>query len=211
VVVGLSHREAPIEVRERVAIEKDDLPGVLRALAARSSVREVACLSTCNRIEVYAVARSANPGDLDATVREVTEVLEELGAKNGAARLGSVLQKRVGDDALRHLFRVAASLDSLVVGEPQILGQVKEAFETAREAGTVGKYLERAMNRALHVAKRVRTETAIGAGQVSVSSVAVELAAQIFESLAKRTVLLLGAGEMAEASAKLLVKAGARL
>jgi glutamyl-tRNA reductase len=211
VVVGLSHREASIEVRERVAIQRDDLPGVLRTLGACPSVREVVCLSTCNRIEVYAAARGASDEELSAAARDVAQVLAELGAKNGAAAIAASLQSKTGDAALRHLFRVASSLDSLVVGEPQILGQVKEAFEIARQAGTVGRYLERAMSRALHVAKRVRTETAIGSGQVSVSSVAVDLARQIFEDLSQRTVLLLGAGDMAEAAAKLLVKAGSKL
>jgi glutamyl-tRNA reductase len=114
-------------------------------------------------------------------------------------------------DAVRHLFRVASSLDSLVIGEPQILGQLKDAFELAKGAGAVGKYLDRALSRALHVAKRVRSETSIGEGQVSVSSVAVDLARQIFGDMSGRVALLLGAGEMAEAAAKLLVKTGVKL
>jgi glutamyl-tRNA reductase len=211
VVVGLSHREAPIEVRERVAIQREALPSVLRGLAARPALREVVCLSTCNRIEVYAVANGATEVDFAAAVHEIEQALGELGDPGGATTLRASLKSRVGDEAVRHLFRVTSSLDSLVVGEPQILGQVKDAYEIAREAGTVGRYLERAMSRALHVAKRVRTETTIGEGQVSVSSIAVDLARQIFEDLAKRTVLLIGAGEMAEAAAKLLVKSGSRL
>jgi glutamyl-tRNA reductase len=211
VVVGLSHRDAPIEVRERVAIDRDDLPGLLRVLASCPSVSEVLCVSTCNRLEVYAAAKEASDGALAAAARDVSQVLSDLGRKNGVTSLAASLQTEVGDSALRHLFRVASSLDSLVVGEPQILGQVKEAFEIARQTGTTGRLLERAMSRAFHVAKRVRSETSIGSGQVSVSSVAVDLARQIFDDLGKRTVLLLGAGEMAEAAAKLLLKSGSRL
>ena len=134
-----------------------------------------------------------------------------LARRNGAPGVASSLKTHVGGEAVRHLFRVASSLDSLVVGEPQILGQVKDAFETAKEVGGIGKFLERAMSRALHVAKRVRSETAVGEGQVSVSSAAVDLARQIFGDLTGRVALLLGAGEMAEAAAKLLVKTGAKL
>lgn len=211
VAVGLSHREAPIEVRERLALEAAAIPGLLAELRARASVREAACVSTCNRIEVYAVAAGGSDDQLGAAADDVARALVAIGAKNGAADVGKHLSVRRGNEAVRHLFRVASSLDSLVVGEPQILGQVKDAFELSRSSGALGPLLERAMSRALHVAKRVRTETAIGAGQVSVSSVAADLARQIFGDLSGRTAMLLGAGEMAEAAAKHLVKAGARI
>lgn len=211
VVVGLSHQNAPIEIRERLSIDREASAGLLATLRALPSVREVACLSTCNRTEIFAVAAGNEDDKLDAAARELTDALARIGASGGAGNLARYLTVRKGSDAVRHLFRVASALDSLVIGEPQILGQVKDAFEAARGAETLGPLLERAMSRALHVAKRVRTETAIGEGQVSISSVAIDLAKQIFGELSDRTVVLLGAGEMAEAAAKLLVRAGARL
>jgi glutamyl-tRNA reductase len=211
VVVGLSHREAPLEVRERLTVDGDAVAGLLQALLDRPSLREALCVSTCNRTEIYAVAQGDSDTESAAAARDVERVIAEYAEKNGATGVAPYLRTHVKKDAVRHLFRVAASLDSLVIGEPQILGQMKEAFETAKSNGSIGKYLERAMSRAFHVAKRVRTETAIGAGQVSVSSVAVDLTRQIFGDLTGRTSLLLGAGEMAEAAAKLLVKEGAKL
>lgn len=211
VVVGLSHREAPLAVRERLAVDKDSLAGLLKNLADGASVREALCVSTCNRTEVYAVAKSGSEGDVMIATRRVVDVLERFAEANGAGGIVPYLVTHSGKTAVRHLFRVASSLDSLVIGEPQILGQVKDAFDTARAAGTLGHYLERAMSRAFHVAKRVRTETEVGAGQVSVASVAIDLARQIFGELGGRTALLLGAGEMAEGAAKLLVKCGAKL
>jgi glutamyl-tRNA reductase len=208
VVVGLSHREAPLEVRERLAVDKDGVSELLRALLDGPAVAEALCVSTCNRMEIYAVSKT---GDATAATREVGRVLDDLARRNGVPGIAPHLKTHVGGEAVRHLFRVASSLDSLVVGEPQILGQVKDAFDVAKDAGGVGKFLERAMNRALHVAKRVRTETAIGEGQVSISSAAVDLAKQIFGDLSGRVAMLVGAGEMAEAAAKLLVKTGAKL
>jgi glutamyl-tRNA reductase len=211
VVVGLSHREAPLEVRERLAVEKDVVADLLRSLLGGPSVAEALCVSTCNRMEIYAVAKSASDADAAATARDVGKALDDLARRNGAPGVAASLKTYMGGAAVRHLFRVASSLDSLVVGEPQILGQVKDAFEVAKDAGGIGKFLERAMSRALHVAKRVRTETAIGEGQVSVSSAAIDLARQIFGDLSGRVALLVGAGEMAESAAKLLVKTGAKL
>lgn len=207
IVVGVSHREAPIDVRERLAVDRDAAPRVLADLVARPAISEAFYLSTCNRVEVYAVPAGS---DADAA-KNVTDVLEAVASRGALPPVAPHLRTVNGTEAVRHLFRVACSLDSLVVGEPQILGQVKDAFEAARQAGTVGRYLDRAVSRALHVAKRVRSETAIGAGQVSVSSIAVDLARQILGDLGSATVLLIGAGEMAEAAAKLLVKEGARL
>jgi glutamyl-tRNA reductase len=211
VVVGVSHREAPIAVRERLAVDKDSVAALLRSLVDGGGVREALCVSTCNRTEVYAVAQSGSEGDVSSAARRIVDALERLAEQNGAGGIVPYLVTQSGKNAVRQLFRVAASLDSLVIGEPQILGQVKDAFEIAKDAGTLGHYLGRAMSRALHVAKRVRTETEIGAGQVSVASVAVDLARQIFGDLGGRAALLLGAGEMAEGAAKLLVKCGAKL
>jgi len=211
VVVGLSHKKAPIEIRERIAVDREGGAALLESLKAVPGLREVACISTCNRTELVAVAKGPSEAELDATARVLVQVLERIAGTQGTSEIARYLDLRKGPEAVRHLFRVASALDSLVVGEPQILGQVKDAFEAAQKAGTLGPFLQRVLSRTLHVAKRVRTETAIGAGQVSISSVAIDLARQIFGELADRTVVLLGAGEMAEAAAKLLVRLGAKL
>lgn len=211
-IVGLSHKSAPIDVRERVALSQKEIPEVLARLRDGPVIGEVIVLSTCNRLEVYAAPpRQARPEDEDQALSDVGQSIAASLAQRGGRKVAQHLHQRTGMEALRHLFRVASSLDSLVVGEPQILGQLKSAIDAAREEGTVGPTLNKAMSRALHVGKRVRTETAIGAGQVSVSSVAVDLAGDIFGDLHGRVVLLIGAGEMAEAAARLLGKAGARI
>lgn len=206
-VVGLSHRTAPVQIRERLAAGAEALPAVLARLASREELAEAMFLSTCNRVEVIALAHGE--AGLDEARRAICEELAAHGGAASGEELLPYLYEKQGDEAVRHVFRVAASLDSMVLGEPQILGQVKEAYEAAAAAGTLSGLLARCMSRAFAVAKRVRTETAIGAGSVSISSVAVDLARRIFGDLADRTVLLLGAGEMAEAAARSLVK-GAR-
>lgn len=204
VVVGISHRTAPIEVREKLAVAKTEVPEVLEALCASPVLGEAMIVSTCNRLEVVAaVARGA---DGEAAARSIQTL---LGGRSSG--IEPHLYSFLGGDAVRHLFRVASSLDSLVLGEPQILGQVKEAFEIAQSAGTVGVHLRQALPRALRAAKRVRTETNIGGGLVSVPSVAVDLTKQIFGDLSKRTVTLIGSGEMAETVAKLLRQCGSRV
>jgi glutamyl-tRNA reductase len=207
VVVGLSHKTAPVEVREKFATSADVLPAVLARLASRPELKEVMFLSTCNRVEVFASA--AAPEQTDAAARAVRAVMCDHASVDDPEAVARYFYDRTGREATRHIFRVAASLDSMVLGEPQILGQVKEAFDAATAAGTLGHYLGRCIHRAFSVAKRVRTETQIGAGSVSISSVAVDLAKRIFGDLTDHTVLLLGAGEMAEAAAKSLGK-GAR-
>jgi len=210
VKAGLSHRTARVEVREQLAIVNDDVPGFIDELVRTTPIAEAVVLSTCNRVEVYAAlprGGGADPKSLDEAARQVSARL----AARGTPEVAASIVRCTGSEALRHLFRVAASLDSLVVGEPQILGQLKDAIAIATEHGGLGPMLGKAMNRALFVGKRVRTETQIGAGQVSVSSVAVDLAMQIFGDLRGRTALMVGAGEMAEAAAKLLVKEGAKL
>lgn len=204
-VVGLSHRTAPIEVREQLALSAEDIPGLLAELVERRGVGEALVVSTCNRVEVVAAAGAAGgtPAEIAARVRE-TIVARAPG-------VAGHLYAHQGSAAVRHLFRVAASLDSLVVGEPQILGQLKAGYDLAREVGTAGAVLHRVLPRAIRSAKRVRSETAIGAGQVSVPSVAVDLAVQIFGDLAGRTVALVGSGEMGESVALLLRGAGASL
>ena len=210
VVVGLSHRTAPVEVRERLAAGADALPVVLARLAARPELAEVMFLSTCNRVEVFALARVRRRA---ASTRRCGAIREELARHGGRARAATSSRRTSTTSAATrpstHVFRVAASLDSMVLGEPQILGQVKDAYDAAVAAGALKGMLGRCVSRAFAVAKRVRTETAIGAGTVSISSVAVDLARRIFGDLGDHAVLLLGAGEMAEAAARSLGK-GAR-
>jgi len=208
-VVGLSHRTAPVEVREKLSTSADALPEVLARLAARQELAEVMFVSTCNRVEVYGTPTGNNlEQDRAKAARAVREV---LAAHAGTTErdLEPVLYEKEGDEAVRHIFRVAASLDSMVLGEPQILGQVKGAYDAAMAAGALKSGLGRCLQRAFSAAKRVRTETALGSGSVSISSVAVDLAKRVFGDLGQKTVLLLGAGEMAEAAAKSLGK-GAR-
>jgi glutamyl-tRNA reductase len=206
VVVGLSHRTAPVDVRERLTAGADAVPEVLSRLTARGELGEVMFLSTCNRVEVTALVKDT---EVDAGLRAIREELARHGGVAQDAELAPFLYDLRGDAAVKHVFRVAASLDSMVLGEPQILGQVKDAHDAAVAAGALRGMLGRCISRAFAVAKRVRTETAIGAGSVSIASVAVDLARRIFGDLDRHVVLLLGAGEMAEAAARSLSK-GAR-
>ncbi len=202
-VVGLSHRTAPVEVRERLAIAPDRLEQELRALTANERIDEALLISTCNRVELYAT--SNNPIEAAQSAKEVlTRRLADVAANE-------VLYQERGVDVVRHVFRVASSLDSLVVGEPQILGQVKEAFDAAKGAGTMGTLLGRCFTQAFATAKRVRNETGIAEGTVSVSSIACELAKKIFGNLDGRRTLLLGAGEMGESAARSLRQTGTKL
>jgi glutamyl-tRNA reductase len=204
-LTGLSHKTAPVEVRECLALSKEKVPGALGRLVDGRVVREALIVSTCNRVEVLAVVE-------DGREREgAGRVLDAMAGRDGARRglLAGHLYTRADAEAVRHLFRVASSLDSMVVGEPQILGQVRQAYAQATEAGTAGRVLHRLMHHAFHTAKRVRSETEIAAAAVSVSYAAVELGRKILGTLEGRTVLLVGAGEMAELAARHLAGAGA--
>jgi len=212
VVVGLSHKTAPVDVRERFAAGAEILPELLARLSARPELEEAMFLSTCNRVEIIALAKSERgPADdaARAASRAVREALREQIGASSVDELAEWLYEKSCDEAVRHIFRVAASLDSMVLGEPQILGQVKDAYDAAVAAGALRSHLSRCVHRAFTVAKRVRSETQLGAGLVSISSVAVDLAKRIFGDLGHSTVLLVGAGEMAEQAAKSLGK-GAR-
>jgi glutamyl-tRNA reductase len=189
-VAGMSHRTAPIELREQLALEEEKIREILGDLANHGVLQEVMILSTCNRVEVYGVA--AVPGEARA------QAFGRLGSHRGLAwrELEPLLYTATGEEAALHAFRVAASLDSMVLGEPQILGQVKDAFALAQATGTAGPVLHALMSQAFGAAKRVRTETEVGRLAVSVSYAAVELARRIFDGLAGRAVLLVGAGEM---------------
>ncbi len=207
-VVGLSHRTAPVQVRERLAAGADALPAVLARLMTRAELAESMFLSTCNRVEVLALAQPGT-GGLQAAHRAIRDELARHGGADSGDDLAPYLYVKEDEDAVRHVFRVSASLDSMVLGEPQILGQMKDAYDSAVAAGALKGTLQRCVTRGFAVAKRVRSETAIGAGTVSISSVAVDLARRVFGDLSRGTVLLLGAGEMAEAAARSLMK-GAR-
>ena len=194
-LVGISHRTAPVDVRERVDFQVRGLPGALRALAERGSTLEAVVVSTCNRAEMYVACEETEP-----TRQDLVRFLSDYNDLAQSAVLPHVYD--ITDlDAARHLFRVSAGLDSLVVGEPQILGQVKEAHTAATEAQTAGPMLNRLFHASFAVGKRVRTETGLGSGAVSVSYAAVALARKIFGDLSGRTVVVLGAGEMGKLTA----------
>jgi glutamyl-tRNA reductase len=202
-IVGVNHRTAAVAVRERLAFAEDEFVLALRRLKEHApAVAECALLSTCNRVEFVAVA--SDPA------RATAEIIEFIAADRRVEQsaFADALYRFEDREAARHLFRVAASLDSMVVGEPQILGQVKLAYAQAAEAGTVGMVLHRAFHKAFSVAKRVRRATLIGHGSVSVSSAAVALANQIFDTLSDKTVMLMGAGKMAELTARQLKSIG---
>lgn len=202
VVIGLNHKTAPIEIRERLAFQESKIEGALSKTKCLPSVKERMILSTCNRVEIYATARE--------TEKAILELKSFLSQYHGLslAEFEKNLYLLIGEEAVSHIFRVASSLDSMVVGEPQILGQIKSAYNLATESKASGLILHRLLHRAFHVAKRVRTETKIGNSAVSVSFVAVELSKKIFGTLREKTVLLIGAGEMCELAARHLVSGG---
>ena len=194
-LVGISHHSAPISVREQVALSGDAFKAAVASLRAADGVEEALVVATCNRVEAYVLSSSAEPARRFFLDR--------------AADADGHLYERSGSEAVRHLFRVSASLDSMVLGEQQILGQVKEAYGIASSAGAAASFMSRLCNRAFATAKQVRTETDIGRGASSVSQVAVELVAKIFGDLRGRAVLLVGAGKMGALSAKALASLGA--
>ncbi|HYN05283.1 MAG TPA: glutamyl-tRNA reductase [Vicinamibacteria bacterium] len=202
VVVGLNHETAPVAVREALAFPKEALPEALARVREEAGLGEAVILSTCNRVEVY--GRST-----DSSGDAVAAFLARYHSRN-LEDIAPHLYRLEGEAAVRHAFRVAASLDSMVMGEPQILGQVKDAYEVAEKAGSLGSVLTALRNRSVAAAKRARTETAIGRNAVSVSHVAVELARKIFGTLRDRSVLLVGAGKMSEVAARQMVRDGAR-
>jgi len=202
IVVGLSHKTAPVEIRERVAFAPTAMEQPLHKCQALPAVIEGMIVSTCNRVEFYATTREPDTAIVQlrrfmATYHNLT--LEELEKH---------LYDYQGEEAIRHVFRVASSLDSMVIGEPQILGQIKTAYGYATEFKTVGLILNRFMHKAFSVAKRIRTETNIAGNAVSVSFAAVELARKIFGTLENKTVLLIGAGEMCELAARHFINNG---
>jgi glutamyl-tRNA reductase len=201
-IVGVSHKTAPVAVRESLAFREEIVPAALGELTAQAGVHEAMILSTCNRVEI--TVTSQDESDLAALVDGF------LASQKGidAHTLGQHLYRHEGRQAIHHLFRVAASLDSMVVGEPQILGQLKSAYGAAKDCGAVYGWLDSLLSRAFSVAKRVRSETGIGHMAVSISYAAVELARKIFGSLDGRTVMIVGAGKMSELAARHLRRSG---
>ncbi|MDQ3057068.1 MAG: glutamyl-tRNA reductase [Pseudomonadota bacterium] len=198
--LGLNHQTAPVSLRERVALDDAALPAALTALCALPGVREVVVLSTCNRTELYAVT----DGDGDSLVDWLAMHPHDSARQAAEAEhnLRDYFYRHRGVDAVQHLFRVAAGLDSMVLGEPQILGQVKQAWTIARAEGALNGPLDRLFQHAFATAKRARTDTRIGAHPVSVASAAVRLAQNVFARLDESTVLLIGAGETIELAAR---------
>jgi glutamyl-tRNA reductase len=203
IVVGLSHKTAPVEIREKLAVPESRLGEALSRLCSYPGVKEGIVLSTCNRVEVYSVVEEVEPG-----YSRIQQFLADTHLALSSEQLTPHLYWHTGDRAIAHLFRVAASLDSMIVGESQILGQLKDAFEVALSHKTTGVIMNKVVKKAISVAKRVRTETKISEMAVSVSYAAVELAKKIFSNLEEKTVLLVGAGEMAKLAARHLIANG---
>jgi glutamyl-tRNA reductase len=204
VVIGLSHRSAPVALRERFAFAGETVPAALRALRAAGLATEGVVLSTCNRVEIYA----ATPLAPEAAFVKLKQFLIEHHAYDGA--LGDELYTFTEPHSLHHLFKVASGLDSMVIGETEIFGQLKDAYELAFAHQHTGARLNKAFQRAFNVAKHIRTATNIQRGSVSVMSAAVELAEKIFTSLVEHEVLVIGAGETSEKTARALLSRGAR-
>ncbi|MCB4757485.1 MAG: glutamyl-tRNA reductase [Elusimicrobia bacterium] len=198
VVIGLSHKTAPVELREHLAVPTSRLEEILNEIKSLEGVKETVVLSTCNRFEIYARPIADRNQLLESIGRYFTRLFPQANSEK-------VLYRHQGPDAVLHLFRVVAGLDSLVIGETEILGQVKSAYLTAQGLGVTGKITNVVFQRALFVGKQIRTKTDIARGASSVGSVAVQLAGRIFEKLRDHRVLLLGAGEIAEATARHLL------
>jgi glutamyl-tRNA reductase len=204
-LIGVNHKTAPVEIRERLAFNDAACAAGLRRLVDGDVVREGLIVSTCNRVEILGAMSSDKT---EFGTGRITQFLDTSG-RLPVGFLEKHLYLHTDEEAVRHLFRVASSLDSMVVGEPQVLGQVRHAYSLAVEAGTAGKVLNRLVHHTFRVAKRVRNETGIAANAVSISYMAVELGKKIFHSLKGSSVMLIGAGEMGELSARHLINAGA--
>jgi glutamyl-tRNA reductase len=203
VLLGINHKTAPVELRECIAFSDDELSHALHMLRRQPSIKEVLLFSTCNRVELLFVT-----DDKAHTIPATKEFIAEFN-KIPIEEFDEALYIYEGDEAVRHIFRVASSLDSMVLGEPQILGQIKAAYRTATEVKSSGVILNRLLHRTFFIAKRIRTETGIGDRAVSISYAAVELGRKIFGELAGKSVLLVGAGEMAELAVEHLIRSSA--
>jgi len=202
IIAGISHKTAPVTIRERYAFPESEPESPLRTLWSAGGCDEAMIVSTCNRVEVLAVSKSGD-GLTDCVRKWFADAYGE-----DPRKMEPYLYLHCEQEAIQHIFRVASSLDSMIVGEPQILGQIKEAYRVAADLGTAGPLINRLMQKAFSVAKRVRTDTGVAEAAVSVSSVAVQLAERIFDTLEGKAVVLLGAGEMIETAARILRDAG---
>lgn len=202
VVLGISHKTAPVEVRELLSFSADEIELGLNRLIKKNHVEECAIISTCNRVEIYAATEN-----VEFCLESIKDFLSEFHDVPRETLLPHIYYS-IGHMAVRHLFNVASSIDSMVLGEPQVLGQVKQSYKLAAAQRTVGLILNRLFHSSFFVAKRIRTETGIGSHAVSISYVAVELAKRIFDDLSTRSVMLIGAGEMAEIAAQHLISSG---
>ncbi len=203
-IVGLNHNTAPVEIREKVAFDGPMLEEAMNILKESRVVKENIILSTCNRVEIY-----ASVSDIDAGIENIKDFISGFHQVNRDL-LDNSLYIHKGKEAVKHMFRVASSLDSMVVGEPQILGQLKDAFDAAMKNRTTGVYLNKLMRKSVSVAKRIRTETKISENAVSISFAAVELAKKIFDDLSTKAFMLMGAGEMGELAARHLINNGVK-
>lgn len=203
IVIGLSHHSSPVTVRERFAFPEATIPATLEMLRQSRIVDEAVILSTCNRVEIYAATESP--------ARQAAQELRQFLLTHHDYRdpIDAEIYSYAEAEALEHLFKVACGIDSMVVGETEILGQLKKAYDTALQNKQTGRHLNKAFQKAFHVAKHIRTETNIQRGSVSVGSVAVELAQKIFSSLDKHQVMIIGAGETSEKTARALLSRGA--
>lgn len=204
ILVGANHRSAPIKVREQLAFTDEACVSSLRQWQKIDAIKECLLLSTCNRVELLAVTEDLSHENI---IHRLTCLLGEVSSLS-STELRKHFYAYIGEDAVRHVCRVASSLDSMVVGEPQILGQLRKAYSLATEAGATGTTLNKLLPHALHVAKRVRNETDVASSAVSVSYMAVELGRKIFDSLVGYTALVIGGGHTAELAARHLIKAG---
>lgn len=200
ILLGLNHKTAPVEVRECIAFSEEEIAASLRKLKAEPAIDELIIYSTCNRVEMLMVTN-----ERQAAIAAATAHISER-KQIAAATFEKALYVHAGEDAVRHLFMVVASLDSMIIGEPQILGQIKEAYRVAADNQVSGVLLNRLMHRSFFVAKKVRSETGIGDSAVSISYAAVELARKIFGNLSEKKALLIGAGEMAELAVEHLIR-----
>jgi len=202
ITLGLNHKTAPVDIRERLAFSPDRLAGAVKSLSSLKSIKEAAILSTCNRTELYCTTESEIEGEF--TQQTIDQVVEWLSQFHGlkSADINHHLYSHKHIDSVRHALQVACGLDSLVLGEPQILGQMKQAYAQANEQGTMGSLLGKLFQHAFSVAKQVRTDTAIGSSPVSIAFAAVSLSKQIFGELDELTALLIGAGETIELTAR---------
>ncbi|HIJ59772.1 MAG TPA: glutamyl-tRNA reductase [Nitrospirae bacterium] len=204
IVLGLNHKTASVEVREKIAFSGTKLEEGLMHFSSISQIKETAILSTCNRVEVYFVVDKDNADEAIEKIQDVISIVHNIEKSLFLQHLYNHRNKK----AVKHIFRVASSLDSMIVGEPQILGQLKDAFDLSLKKKTTGVILNKLITHAIYTAKRVRTETKIAENAVSISFAAVEMAKKIFISLTEKRVMLIGAGEMAELAARHLINNG---